>query len=300
MSPSSGSDKSHDFSPTGMYHPHRLGSLQEGQPEVFSHHAPMDVDEPHDRLRLPMIRERPIDQPQDFVGFDQQSSTLVPQTAPAKAVSFPVHPRVHQGHIRTRSDQGEPPSATLFSPTSPLAQIAWLPADQLGSSNRKWIEPPRYDPLDMNTWARRGFVGLSLPNEFASSNVFQEPLHMAEQGIATALSDDTATTVSPGIYQDGFSMPPYRTAYVPTTPRTVPMRHQPPIPSSSFSHRARYTLASTRKAYRTPVSKDNVGRSLKDQAVDTGFPSAALEAFYRPPFEGVLPEENGEVATGHD
>ena len=39
-----------------------------------------------------------------------------PQTAPPHASSFPELAKITQGHIRTRSVQGEPPSATLLSP----------------------------------------------------------------------------------------------------------------------------------------------------------------------------------------
>jgi hypothetical protein len=92
--------------------------------------------------------------------YDLSSSSMIPQSAPAHAQSFALQnlTRVTQGHLRTRSVQGEPPSATLFSPMSPLAGQSWLPfSDDIPDIK---IETPRVAPSVLHTplrgWLKRG------------------------------------------------------------------------------------------------------------------------------------------------
>jgi len=62
--------------------------------------------------------------------FSRGMSAAAPVSAPANIHGFSPDLRISQGHVRTRSVQGEPPSAMIggdFSPTSPLAQAAWAP-----------------------------------------------------------------------------------------------------------------------------------------------------------------------------
>ena len=62
--------------------------------------------------------------------FSRGPPGATPASAPANIHGFSPELRISQGHIRTRSVQGEPPSAMIsgdFSPDSPLAPIAWAP-----------------------------------------------------------------------------------------------------------------------------------------------------------------------------
>lgn len=92
--------------------------------------------------------------------YDLSPTSMIPQSAPAHAQSFALQnlTRVTQGHLRTRSVQGEPPSATLFSPMSPLAGRSWLPfSDDIPDIK---IETPTMAPSVLHTplrgWLKRG------------------------------------------------------------------------------------------------------------------------------------------------
>lgn len=92
-------------------------------------------------------------------------TSMIPQSAPAHAQSFALQnlTRVTQGHLRTRSVQGEPPSATLFSPMSPLAGQSWLPSsDDIADIK---IETPTMAPSVPHTpirgWMKRGLSDYS-------------------------------------------------------------------------------------------------------------------------------------------
>lgn len=97
---------------------------------------------------------------------------LIPQSAPANTGSFPIPIRVTQQHVRTRSVQGEPPSAMLFSPFDGELREVPEPAgfsQNLNGTESHGHQPgtmdppvtpaaPTYDPSDPSTRARRGFI----------------------------------------------------------------------------------------------------------------------------------------------
>lgn len=190
-------------------------------------------------------------QPASFSLLAQKSPMkLVPQSAPANTGSFPIPIRVTQQHVRTRSVQGELPSAMLFSPFGEELGEVPEPAGfsqslngtrgyrhQAGNMGPPAIPAaPTFDPSDPSTWARRGFIDLttavfsnplpfnpvptsardatsphSLPTSLSSLHKQQtaSPSELMDQSMSSALSDDSPSTASPGIYQSGFSLPAY-------------------------------------------------------------------------------------------
>ncbi|WVQ71920.1 hypothetical protein IAR50_001462 [Cryptococcus sp. DSM 104548] len=110
------------------------------------------------------------------------TTNLVPQSAPADAGGFsiPIPIKVQQQHQRTRSVQGEPPSAMMFSP---LGEGGWgdvpepaqhqhqhIPGQGQGQMNPPLSAPiptptpipaGQYNPLDPENWVRRGMVDIS-------------------------------------------------------------------------------------------------------------------------------------------
>ncbi|WRT67427.1 uncharacterized protein IL334_004398 [Kwoniella shivajii] len=167
-----------------------------------------------------------------------------PQSAPANTSSFPIPIKVTQQHTRTRSVQGEPPSAMLYSPSSPYNTQSWLigdvPEPQLKQeADNSPISPTqelyhyypepnsKFNSNETSTWARREVLDLpisrldflakdmrlnyssqSLLNDFGPGSGSQEVngLAIASQGFS-ALSPDSPPTISPGIIQSGFSFP---------------------------------------------------------------------------------------------
>ncbi|KIS00899.1 hypothetical protein L804_02322 [Cryptococcus deuterogattii 2001/935-1] len=101
---------------------------------------------------------------------------LIPQSAPANTGSFPIPIRVTQQHVRTRSVQGEPLSAMLFSPFD--GELGEVPEPAGFSQNLNGTEShghqpgtmdppvipaaPAYNPSDPSTWARRGFIDFNI------------------------------------------------------------------------------------------------------------------------------------------
>jgi hypothetical protein len=65
-----------------------------------------------------------------------------PASAPAHTASFPANMHVAQGHSRTRSVQGEPPSASLFSPTTPAGHQSWSMSQVEPQLRRDGSAPP--------------------------------------------------------------------------------------------------------------------------------------------------------------
>lgn len=98
-------------------------------------------------------------------------ASLVPSSAPAHIAGFPSNgSRIAQGHIRTRSVQGEPPSATMFSPTTPMGHPNWMSTQPPLYVEPQLTDPaargmsniaPTYDPNDSSTWSRRGYTDLN-------------------------------------------------------------------------------------------------------------------------------------------
>ena len=328
LSPSSSSDNSYHSPPDG--YPHRfLEELEEGKPSVFvqenrNSSIPMDFEASDNQSnRRFSISGHPDghsenmgDQFRLFGERDINTSSLIPQSAPANTKSFPIPMRVSQDHIRTRSVQGEPPSATLFSPSSPLSQPSWVPTEAPEHQPRSIGGPPTYNPHDATTWARRGFAALSdhthhpirgpssVPNDFApigtiSQHRFPDTLPIGPQSFSAALSDDSPSTVSPGVYQSGFSMPTYRPAYHPPSPRH---EGRPSISASPYDPRSRprppatITASSSARGVNTRPG-DRAGLSRHED--ESGLPSASLKGFHHHPFEGVMREENAGMNVDH-
>ncbi|KAL7424262.1 hypothetical protein Q5752_001849 [Cryptotrichosporon argae] len=105
---------------------------------------------------LPPSRPIPI----EMKGFDIQNDPFyypsiggVPQSAPPTSQGFDHEYAIERGHARTRSVQGEPPSATLGSPVSAsFAGQGWGGAEPFRSPDLI----AAYNPDDATTWARRG------------------------------------------------------------------------------------------------------------------------------------------------
>ena len=325
LSPSSSSDNSYHSPPEG--YPHRfLEELEEGKPAVFAQanrNSSISMDfEPSDQQtnRRFTISNHPNIHQENMGGGqfgvfgerDNNTSSLFPQSAPANTKTFPIPMRVSQDHIRTRSVQGEPPSATLFSPSSPLTQPSWLPTEELDDQLRGNGGPPTYNPHDATTWARRGFVALSdhthhpiggpssVPNDFApvgamSQHHYPDTLQIGSQTFTAALSDDSPSTVSPGAYQSGFSMPTYRPAYRPNSPgpdRRASISASHYDPNSRPRHP---TMIAPSSNVRGMGTRPGNGANVPRYEDDSGLPSASLTGFHHHPFEGVMREQNARM-----
>nr|ODN94960.1 hypothetical protein L204_04304 [Cryptococcus depauperatus CBS 7855] len=174
-------------------------------------------------------------QPPPFILASHSPSSIVPQSAPANAGSFPIPIRVTQEHIRTRSAQVEPPSAMIFSPIGEVRGQVPGPVysgsiglglgigpHRSGNENEQIESIASFDTSD-STWARRGFIDLTNPMSFDTTHNLATSPHslpvdlgfmnppqgmgMVDQNIPSALSEDSPNTISPGVYQAGFSMP---------------------------------------------------------------------------------------------
>ena len=89
-----------------------------------------------------------------------------PQTAPAHLASFPPISQISQGHLRTRSVQGEPPTASMFSPIgTSVGQTSWYNVQsQFVGQYPPMATPmgnaPTYDLYDPSTWSRSGYTNI--------------------------------------------------------------------------------------------------------------------------------------------
>ena len=117
----------------------------------------------------------------------------LPASAPPETTQFPF--RIFQERMRTRSDQGEPPSATLYSPISPMV-APHMPIDDPhlhGTTGRL-----TFDPDDGSSWARRGLVDISagqlLPFE-TSNHTPSSPLTIPAYPIHTAAGYTAPSTL---------------------------------------------------------------------------------------------------------
>lgn len=303
QSPGSISEGSYPHSPPDQYPPHGLANVQEGMPSIFAHGSTRSMSEQYGNGPSFIFRPETIGQkPTLFGSFERDPASLTPQSAPANTKVFPT--RVNQGHIRTRSVQVEPPTATLFSPISPLSQPAWMACHHAETILRDAGEPPTYNPADAITWARRGFMNLpnhgnqpsSLPSDFTGGNRFPSPMHLAPSNFSAALSVDSPKTVSPGVYQAGYPMPAYRPAYIPPSPRAFSARPEKrtAVLSASYVPRTRAMLPPVGDLRRHSGERSSETRLDEESAL----PSASLKGFGNHPFESVLPEDNVETTVG--
>ena len=160
-----------------------------------------------------------------------------PQTAPAHATSFAFDPdhRVSQGHIRTRSVQGEPPSATFYSTPTPMDHSGWQGSESIhpDPAMNGTGAVPTYNHSDPATWVRRGFNDIHTGQPIASPDFKTFPLSLAQTYAPVMLSPDppstafdhplTASTANgDAIGQE--QPPPSFKPYAPTTPRAMPIR----------------------------------------------------------------------------
>lgn len=244
----------------------------------------------------------------------------IPASAPAHIASFPANMQIAQGHIRTRSVQGEPPSATLFSPNAPMDQATWgsEPVDLRANGDGG---PPTYQANEPSTWSRRGYTDInsgapmaapsdrpnvtpaSLPNHFVVPS-YVSPTDPCGPSVATNHPPPvTPSTVSPGVYQAGFSVPAYRPAYMPTSPRAVPSRleRRGSISSSPYSPRSKphsgLSMGPVRNIHRRDVgAAESKNRDIR-LSPDEALPSAGVEGLHRGPFDGMLSVE-GDAGLG--
>lgn len=243
----------------------------------------------------------------------------IPASAPAHITNFIPDMRIAQGHIRTRSVQGEPPSASLFSPLSPLGQPAWNTGDTEMISED--LVPPAYTVNHLDVWnrpanaqptasipqhapSRNGFAAASVPRDFAPT-----PFNPS---LGPATSDDMQvqphTTISPGIYQDGFAVPLTKPSYVPVAPQalaTTRQERRASITSSPYSPRSKAPShislggiirgvngrkGSTNAAEDTRADGDGVTVRSR-RSVDEALPSAGIWDLQQGPFDGFFGEK---------
>ncbi|KAK8869553.1 hypothetical protein IAR55_000120 [Kwoniella newhampshirensis] len=271
----------------------------------------------------------------------------VPQTAPANTISIQVPVRVKQEHTRTRSVQGEPPSATLFSPFFPTRPATHLPGSvsqpSLGdvkeeectrsTSRTAWDAwSPARDLIDLGgdfRVPRRDIPPLS-------SGHHSLPAGPPGDGYALGLkthfmypsasetSPVAVSTVSPGIYQSGFSYPiygkrpipavraatPQRYSYKPSTIVEIPQERRCSAGSHPYTPRTRPPLLSYGKGLRTIASRRGSeapvnGLELQLGEVDTykgeeqELPSASVKLEDQHPFKGIL-EGGGDGDPGKE
>jgi hypothetical protein len=323
-----------------------------GDSRRFSMDAPASLVAP--TLLQQSAEFKPIIKPMDLgygdsMDFGTVSGSVVPQSAPAHAPSFYNPLRVTQGHLRTRSVQAEPPSATLFSPSSPLAAQSWLPQDEDMTTDPY---PPQ--PAPIAPWLKRGITDMplgdsatsfgpsSLPHDFAPKGYLTTNggLHatLHSTSFSAALSDDSPidphpirashpfqankaqvstrdpaqgdghNTIFPGIYQQGFSLPPSYRDRPPcvTSPRITPRNNG--ISMTKEGRRASVSSApySPPSRSRPPLSLGAVrgvdsrrdSSSAPDEARegDDGLPSGGLMGIGNHPFQSVFlkPEMNDD------
>ncbi|WWD16186.1 hypothetical protein CI109_100611 [Kwoniella shandongensis] len=315
-----------DFSPRGLEHNRRSS--------IPVSHQPLDIS-----------KDLSMALPASFQEVASRKSSMeVPQSAPANTTSIPIPIRVTQQHARTRSVQGEPPSAMLFSPFSPGSSNGISPANipLPNSKDNGQTIPVHYDN-DSSPWApRRGLADLagnfdssyqdntprlishpvSLPDGFAGTG-YMFGTHNATQPFS-ALSDDSPiepSTISPGIYQSGFSFPTYtKQTVIPAAPAATPPRafskpstiaqtrqeRRTSISSSPYcSPRAKPPLLSYGGSMRTIASRRGSEAPLNGLGLqlvgvgdykheDQGLPSASVKFVDQHPFERILKGSDGD------
>ena len=154
-----------------------------------------------------------------------------PQTAPPHASSFPELAKITQGHIRTRSVQGEPPSATLLSPIDP-GDPTWdnYQPDPHDPILRIGGDVPTYDLSNTSTWFRRGY------NNIHTGQPVSPP--PGQEFVPTLLSPDPPSAGFDSSHQ-GQGGP----TLIASTPRAMPIRSErdrrTSINSSPYSPRSR-------------------------------------------------------------
>nr|XP_019013842.1 uncharacterized protein I206_01916 [Kwoniella pini CBS 10737]OCF52623.1 hypothetical protein I206_01916 [Kwoniella pini CBS 10737] len=129
--------------PNGSFQPHEThqSSFQAPPPEYYAYRPrsptahEFDYSCPVESQAIPSLThskpfgssDRSLYRLDSSSMFDDRGHLMGgPQSAPPITQSFPVPIQVTQQHIRTRSVQGEPPSAMLYSPLSPFNPSSWL------------------------------------------------------------------------------------------------------------------------------------------------------------------------------
>lgn len=268
-------------------------------------------------IALPAVPASMFHPPTNFLLDRHQPSFPgdIPASAPAHIANFAPDLRIAQGHIRTRSVQGEPPSATLFSPTSTLPPPAWNThgasvgedaATEYGLGHpTEWLKrgyshvasgAPISHPME-----RGGIGAASLPSDFAPTAF--NPLSDTRTAGIPHLQAGSHSTVSPGVYQNGFTMPVYKPSYVSMAPQAVPSRQErrASISSSPYSPRTKAGQVSLGGVVRgvslrrgSKATTDGVDGVVKmEKNVDEALPSAGIWDLHQGPFDGVFGSEGG-------
>ncbi|KAK4688102.1 hypothetical protein P7C73_g2010, partial [Tremellales sp. Uapishka_1] len=318
LSPSSESDN--EVHSPDTYH-QLLAEPNSRPQESFDQSSPdsleMDPAPLKDRPSLSRNQSFPHLDRHAFLSSMDSPAVDVPQSAPAHTNYFPVNQnfQINQQHVRTRSVQGEPPSATLFSPISPTVKPTWP------SQPRDEHQAPVSNIDDGSTWSGRGFANpitetitpASLPTGFGgtpgfmTTNPFSNSLSIVPQSFS-ALSEEPEQpmTVSPGIYQAGFSLPTNLTnpVYIPVSvspkTRSVPTRQgrRQTISSSPYSPRMKPHSLTLSGSIRGVLDKKPSIEQFPLGMEDQGLPSASLKGVdERNPFASVLPNENVDMAV---
>lgn len=292
------------------------------------------------------------------------SSAFMPQSAPVIGRSY-MDVQVMQGHLRTRSVQGEPPSATLWSP-APFGSTQWLPnsanppssalsLQQTPFGQEGWVNCYTHEPIDppQNSLGMIGarmasFDGpSSVPTSFAPSmsssltgNAFLgDPFQLTTQPYSSTnnqfdephspTTDRPPATVSPGVYQSGFTPPVNVLTRSVSSPRPTPS-HPATISRQDRRQSISSTPYSPQQRHKQPLSLAQLSMSpsrgplrglgamsdgyksstmgtpemgIPELAVgivnvDDGLPSAGMEGMAEYPFQGLLRKD--EFTDGED
>ncbi|RXK36871.1 hypothetical protein M231_05845 [Tremella mesenterica] len=184
-----------------------------------------------------------------------QQSEIQPSSAPVSG-GFLHNPTVRQMHLRTRSVQAEPSSATLYSPSS--SSISLSPSfPQIEDVQEQKNKP--YDLSIPSTWTRTGFTDFGGHTYTPLNN--RGNLHITLPPTQVHLP----STVSPGVYQTGFVLPPQKPSYVPFTPRAMPEGAVSPI---TLNH------SPNRSIEESPVISPNVSTRQMEMELDVELDTA--------------------------
>ncbi|EIW66315.1 hypothetical protein TREMEDRAFT_65586 [Tremella mesenterica DSM 1558] len=184
-----------------------------------------------------------------------QQSEIQPSSAPVSG-GFLHNPTVRQMHLRTRSVQAEPSSATLYSPSS--SSISLSPSFPQVEDVQEQKNKP-YDLTHPSTWTRTGFTDFGGHTYTPLNN--RGNLHITLPPTQVHLP----STVSPGVYQTGFVLPPQKPSYVPFTPRAMPEGAVSPI---TLNH------SPNRSIEESPVISPNVSTRQMEMELDVELDTA--------------------------
>ncbi|OCF71564.1 hypothetical protein I204_07622 [Kwoniella mangroviensis CBS 8886] len=310
----------HAHAPPPEYHAYEQNSPTAFE---FDYSTPEEADRRSPTIPYPQQRPFHMLKIQPLTVFNHTDQRLGhdlgPQSAPANTTAYPIDIKVTQQHTRTRSVQGEPPSAMLYSPSSPFNPSSWLtstgigdvpepqPQQQQRMKKEESISPTSLPQRQFGGYAPHGQNIMNPNNHFPAwwddkrgdnsytteydnspqslpTNDFEPgsgssnslilpqiqtqlpPTGINQSQSLSILSPDSPTTISPGVYQPGFSFPP--------SPRSRSYHTHTPTPSSSFGkittstrQERRATLSSSTAPYPCTSPRNKVSSLLSSTLI---------------------------------